>query len=63
MGGADAGVVLNRGWWVTGEIGDVATANSSWELTVGLSSEEKPTVAGDRRRDTIGTRWRISHVA
>jgi hypothetical protein len=36
--------VLNRGWWATGKIGEVATANSFWELTVGSSSKEKTMV-------------------
>jgi len=43
-GAPSAGVVLSRGWWATGQIGEVATLNSSWELTVGSSSKEKPMV-------------------
>ncbi len=41
---------------------EVATANSSWELTVGSSSKEKPTVTGGRRGDTAATRCQARHA-
>ncbi len=37
---------------------EVATVNSSLDLTVGSSAKEKPTVTRDRHDDTLATRWR-----
>jgi hypothetical protein len=50
-GAASAGVVRR---WATGQIREVTTVNSPWELTVGSSSKEKPTVT---TAATVATRY------
>jgi hypothetical protein len=37
---------------------EVASANSYWELTVGSSSKEMPTVMRSRHSDAMVPRWR-----